>query len=119
MLYLMTSGCYSQYGIGQLIEAPEGLTSEDFKGYEAEEQTLYDQAFAIRDAERDAWLRSQGWTAGWGALDYAKQHELFMYCYDHFSAGVEIDLSPALKARGWKELDYVEVHETHPVTEEN
>ena len=68
MLYLMTSGTYSDYGVGELIEGPEGLTSQDFKNYKAESNALYRAASAELAARREAWLVSQGWTNGWRSL---------------------------------------------------
>ena len=128
MLYLLTSGCYSDTSIGELIEAPEGLTAEDWKGYQAAEAQLYHAADLKVETARDTWLQARGCTSRWDSLE--KQYflarwkmnphelELVDLCYRAINSRVQIDIETILKPRGWKLIKYVEVHEGHPVPQD-
>ena len=125
MLYLLTSGRYSGTSIGELIEAPEGLTSEDWKDYDSDLQGLYDAASRKRHADIDVWLQSQGYTNDWGELvskPMAKmtfsERKLVLECYDLFPSRLIIDRDTILKPRGWKLVKYMEVHDGHPVPQD-
>lgn len=89
MLYLLTYGEYSDYGISELVET-DSLTADDLKRYQAEWRVLYDKVHdkeLIRVAEE---------------LGVAKQSSSYQY---HQMVGWD-EYSKALDKIGHDETDY-------------
>lgn len=72
MLYLLTHGCWSDYGVQELIEAPAGLTNEDWRLFQVDKHKLY-EGLTIHDATPDDFpiLAKRGWRK----LPYLEVHE--------------------------------------------